>query len=339
MTVEGPRAGPTPTPGEPRVAQRRRRLALAGGGLLVVVAALVVWLLIGRGRDETTPPTRATAAGLSLQRLNATAAAIPHPVYWVGPRSKHTYEFTQTKDGRIYIRYLPPGTKVGSDRGDFLTIGTYPLKQAFDTLRATARKQGAATIRLEGGGLAFQDENSPTSIYAAYPGSDFEIEVFEPSGGQARELVRGGNLAPLVKPSSRAASVPELRALATELGHPIYWAGPAHNRTYELTRTEDDRVYIRYLPPGVQPGAGGATYVTVGTYPQRNAFTLLKARAAKLQATPIKLPGGGVAYIDTSRPASAYLAYPDDDLQVEIYTPDPAETERLLTSREIVPVR
>jgi hypothetical protein len=340
MTAEGPGAGATPARGEPRGAQRNRRRALAVLGLVVVAGAVAVWLLVGRGGGEPArPPTRATAAGVSPQRLNAIAAGIPHPVYWVGARPKNAYEFTQTKDGRIYIRYLPPGTKVGSARGDFLTVGTYPLQQAFDTLRATARKQRAATIRLDDGGLAFQDKNRPTSVYAAYPGSDFEIEVFEPSGGQAMELVRGGKLAPLVKPSSRAASVADLRALAAGLGHRIYWAGPARNRTYELTTTKDRRVYIRYLPPGVQPGARGANYVTVGTYPQPNAFTLLKATAAKLQATPIKLPGGGLAYIDTSRPTSAYLAYPDHDLQVEVYTPDPAETERLLTSREIVPVR
>jgi hypothetical protein len=340
MTVGGPRPEATPAGAEPRNAQRKRPLALAALALLAVVAVgVAIWLLVGRDDEKAAAPARATATGVSLQRLNQIAAGIAHPIYWVGARGRNTYELTRTKDGRVYIRYLPPGTKVGSARGDFLTVGTYPLKQAFDTVRATARKQRAPTVPLEGGGLAFQDANRPTSVYAAYPGSDFQIEVFEPSGGQALDLVRGGGLAPIAKPDSQAASAARLRALASSVGHPIYWTGPNPKSTYELTRTKDGRVYIRYLPRGVRVGAPGANYVTVGTYPQRNAVGQLKAAAAKLQATPIKLPRGGLAYIDTSRPTSAYLAYPDADVQVEVYTPDPARTERLLTSREIVPVR
>ena len=65
---------------------------------------------------------RVTAAGVSLQRLHAIAAAVPHPVYWVGARSGSTYELTQTDDGRTYIRYLPAGTRVGAVAGGFALL-------------------------------------------------------------------------------------------------------------------------------------------------------------------------------------------------------------------------
>jgi hypothetical protein len=306
--------------------------------ILAAVVAAGVWLLAGRGGDEQAAPRRATAAGVSLQRLNAIASSVPHPVYWAGAEPGSTYEFTRTADGRIYIRYLPQGTSIGSPRGDFLTVGTYPQASAFETLKATASKQGVPTVRLRDGGLAFQDASRPTSVYAAYPGSDYQIEVYEPTGNRALELVRAGKLVPLARPVSVAVSAVQLRALATKLGHPIYWAGPAPEQTYELTRTKDDRVYVRYLPPGVRVGDSRAEYVTVGTYPQPNAFETLKASAAKIQATPIPLPGGGLAYIDTRRPTSAYIAHPGAALQIEVYTPDRARTERLVTSRSIVPV-
>src|SRR6476646_5979771 len=45
----------------------------------------------------------------------------------------------------------------------------------------------------------------------------------------------------------QAVSVSELRALPTVLGHPLYWAGPRAGTTYELTRSPDGRVYVRYL--------------------------------------------------------------------------------------------
>ena len=335
MTLEEPRAESRSARSEPRSASGRRPFLLAAA-LAAALVAVLIWVLVGRGDDEAQP-RRAPAVGVSLQKLKAIAATIPHPVYWAGPKPSNTYEFSRTKDGRIYIRYLPPGTKVGSPRGDFLTVGTYPQDKAFETLKATARKQGTPTIQLRGGGLAVQDQNRPTSVYAAYPGSDYQLEVFEPSGDRALQLVRAGKLVPLARPSSEAVSPAELRSLAADLGHPIYWAGARPRMTYELTRTSNGRVYLRYLPAGIRVGDSSADYVTVGTYPRRNALSALKASAAKLHATLIKLPGGGLAYIDVRRPTSAYIAYPKTGLEVEIYTPEPARTERLVTSRQIRP--
>jgi hypothetical protein len=314
---------------------RKLAAALALGAVAV---AILVWLLVRDDGTGRSSPRRATATGVSLEKLNAIAATVPHPVYWAGAQPGSTYELTRTGDGRIYIRYLPPGTKPGSPRGDFVTVGTYPQHDAFETLKATARAQHAETVPLSDGGLAFQDSKRPTSVYAAYPGSDYQVEVFAPSGDRALELVRKGKLVPLVTPASRAASRAQLRTLASALGHPVYWAGARRNTTYELTRTKDGRVYVRYLPRGVRIGDKSARYDTVGTYPQRDTLTNLTAGAAKLQATVFDLPRGGRAYVDTKRPTSAYLAYPGADVQVEVYTPDPAKTEQLVTSREIRPV-
>ena len=50
-----------------------------------------------------------------------------------------------------------------------------------------------------------------------------------------------------------AASESELRSFAESSSHPVYWAGAKDGQTYELTRTNDGRVYVRYLPEG-RPG-------------------------------------------------------------------------------------
>ncbi len=127
MTLEGRRAESRSARSEPRAAWRRRPLLLVAAAL--VAALVVVWVLVSD--DNQAQRARAPAVGVSLQKLNAIAATIPHPVYWAGPEPRKTYEFTRTEDGRIYIRYLPPGTKIGSPRGDFLTVGTYPQDRAF----------------------------------------------------------------------------------------------------------------------------------------------------------------------------------------------------------------
>src|SRR3954470_10525604 len=172
----------------PAATARGGRRLVAALALFAVAVAILVWLLARDDGTEKSSPRRATATGVSLQKLDAIAAAVPHPVYWAGAHPGSTYEFTRTGDGRIYIRYLPPGTKPGSARGDFLTVGTYPQHDAFETLKATARAQHAETIPLGSGGLAFQDSHRPTSVYAAYPGSDYQLEVFAPSRGRALEL-------------------------------------------------------------------------------------------------------------------------------------------------------
>jgi hypothetical protein len=70
-----------------------------------------------------TPLTRAPAATVSVEQLTALAGAIAHPVYWAGPDAGPRYEFTQTKDGRTYIRYLSADAEAGAPRAAFLTVG------------------------------------------------------------------------------------------------------------------------------------------------------------------------------------------------------------------------
>ena len=113
----------------------------------------------------------------------AAAEASPHrlgrPLYWAGQRRGTTYELTQTPDGRVYVRYLPHGVQVGSGR-PYLTVGTYPVANAYATTKAAASKPGAVPIRISGG-IAFYDKSRPTSVYLAFPGVDEQIEVYDPS--------------------------------------------------------------------------------------------------------------------------------------------------------------
>src|SRR6266498_2629539 len=72
-------------------------------------------------------------------------------------------------------------------------------------------------------------------------------------------LVRSSDSNTPSKAGTVAASGPlettadKLRRLSDELGHPIYWAGPVPDRTYELTRT-----WANHLGPGrARPLAAG----------------------------------------------------------------------------------
>jgi hypothetical protein len=132
-----------------------------------------------------------------------------------------------------------------------------------------------------------------------------------------------------------ALSSAGLRTLARAVGQPIYWDGPKPGYMYELRRTSNGNVYVRYLPPGVKAGAPGAKYLIVATYPFRNALNALKAVANGGQ---IKLPGGGIAAVDASYPQSVHLAFPGVGYQVEVYDPSPTRARRIALSGHVRPV-
>ncbi|HEY7207677.1 MAG TPA: hypothetical protein VH416_05500 [Gaiellaceae bacterium] len=126
-----------------------------------------------------------------------------------------------------------------------------------------------------------------------------------------------------------------LETLAGSIGQPIYWAGPTQGYTYELTRTANGNVYVRYLPPGVKAGAPGANYLIVVTYPFRNAYAALR-RAAKGKA--ILVPSGGLALVRSGYPKSVNIAFPHLNYQLEVYDPSPARSLSIATSGLVRPV-
>jgi hypothetical protein len=130
-----------------------------------------------------------------------------------------------------------------------------------------------------------------------------------------------------------ALSTSGLRTLAGVVGQPIYWAGPQPNFLYELRRTPDAKVYIRYLPPSVAAGASG-DYLTVGTFPHRGAFAALEHMA---RGHGIRLPGGGLALVDAKTPKSVHIAFPNVGYDVEVSDSSPARALAVATSGEVRP--
>jgi hypothetical protein len=147
----------------------------------------------------------------------------------------------------------------------------------------------------------------------------------------------GGEMATIGQPV--AASEAELAELAGELGHPVYWIGPQDGTELEVTRLEDDRVYVRYLDEGVGLGDPRPEFTTVGTYPTKRALPTLQ-RAAEQEGAIVESTGdGGFVVTNETAPNSVYIAYPDqEDLQVEVYDPDPERALEIATSGAVQPI-
>jgi hypothetical protein len=174
-------------------------IALAAG------VAFLVWLFVRHDDDAsssavtTTPSTNVQniVVPATRQGLRNLASAVGHPVYWAGPRRGTRYELTQTTDGRIYIRYLPPKVAIGDRRGRYLIVATYPLQNAFSAVQTAARESGAHKISLDSGAMAVYNDSAPTNVYFAFPGSNVQVEVYDPDPRVARALVTGRHITPI----------------------------------------------------------------------------------------------------------------------------------------------
>jgi hypothetical protein len=316
-------------------------------GAVIAIALLIgfgVWLVVRHKNSSSQSPLPAQAAPVAISPagLKTLAHAVGQPIYWAGPKPGFTYELTKAADNRVWIRYLPVGTKLGSS-APYLTVGTYPLQNAFALTLRRARQSGSVRLKIGGKGVAFYGASAPTNVYLAYPGTNFQVEVYDPSASRARELVLSGAIAAVSPGNSaatigaEAASVARLKALSASLHHPIYWIGAKSGATYELTKTLDGRVYIRYLPSGTHPGTGKA-YLTIGTYPFTNAYTLTKALLSKPGSVAVNVGGGGVAVYNQARPTNVYIAYPHVDFQIEVFDPSSARAQKLVASNSVTPV-
>jgi hypothetical protein len=127
-----------------------------------------------------------------------------------------------------------------------------------------------------------------------------------------------------------------LETIAGSSSEPIYWVGAKPGISYELTRTSG-RVYLRYLPRSVKAG-DPRPFLTIGTYAMSNAYAVMQKSENGSGVVVLKTPGNGIAVINKNAPTSAYLAFPNSNFQVEIYSPDPALARQLVASGRVQPV-
>ena len=207
-TVVGSAAAMEGTPPAPDPERRRagsRRLLIVVLGVVVLAALVAVSVvLIGRGSGSSglsTLTTTATATTRSVTPLGPLAAspavlatiakAAGQPVFWTGTQAGYRYELTRTSAGDVYVRYLPHGAKVGNRQADYRVVGTYPYAGALAALQAY---RGGRRTPLPGGGVVLSTTADPKSVHIAYPGLDYQIEVYDPVPGRALQLALAGRV-------------------------------------------------------------------------------------------------------------------------------------------------
>lgn len=182
------------------LSEEHRALTIRVGAAVAIALAVGsgVWLLAVDDRSTNDAATSSTEAVLvSARGLGDVAERAHHPVYWAGPIAGTSYELTRTKDGRIYVRYLPKGVEAGDPRPKYTTVGTYPRTDAYGVLRKASMRPGEKAYNTTGGAFVLTNAKTATSAYFAFNGSPYLVEVFNPSPSKALQLALSGQIAPV----------------------------------------------------------------------------------------------------------------------------------------------
>ncbi len=177
----------------PHGASGRRRHALLWSALIILAVGSTTagfFLLRGDGESEGGAP-----AAVSAEALKSFASSHDGPVYWFGPMAARKLELTSTAAG-TFVRYLPLSASIG-DRARAITVGTYPMRNAYATAVARAKTTQMTSHETAGGGLAVWSKTRPTSVYLAFPGVPHLVEVYAPDADAARTLALSGRIRPV----------------------------------------------------------------------------------------------------------------------------------------------
>ncbi len=180
---------------------RQPRVRLGAAVALAVAAGLIAWAVIGSGGNSSPGTQRSTPAvagtgpvAVSPSGLRTMSSTLKQPIYWAGARRGYTYELTRTSDAKIFVRYLPPGVKVGAKGANYLIVATYPFPNALNGLKAVSKGR---TIPISGNGIAVVDGSYPKSVHLAFPGVDYQVEVYDPKPATALSVATSGDVRPV----------------------------------------------------------------------------------------------------------------------------------------------
>ena len=196
------------TTGAPDPGRRLPRMRIGAAVAVAAGAGLVAWALVGHGGPASSSPSTVAASppaapaatakpigpvALSAGGLRTLSSSVDQPIYWAGPKAGYLYELTRTSEGRVFVRYLPPGAQVGSKRQIYLVVATYPFQNPLQALKNLP----GTHVAIPGGGVAMVDAGHPQSVHLAYPGVDDQVEVYDPSPARSLKLARSGAVRPV----------------------------------------------------------------------------------------------------------------------------------------------
>jgi len=128
-----------------------------------------------------------------------------------------------------------------------------------------------------------------------------------------------------------------LKTAVAGLGRKVYWAGDEADNQYVLQTLANGQTTVRYIPKGGNPNEAQAIYRVMGSYPIKDAFGVTTKAGQAEGSVLITNADGSIVVYNKSKLTNVYVAFPNVDVQVEIYDPS-GQALALATSGRVVPV-
>ena len=174
---------------------------------VIVTAVLTALLVLGLTQqisptlsDRTTLAAQ-TSGGVCLteSELKSIISENNIQAYWTGPLKDATYSLNSSTAGQVFIRYIPKGQECDDVRPNFRVIATYEEVDAFTTTESAGTTSDGVSLLNADGSIVYFNKNIPTNIYVAYPGIDYQIEIYDPDPKEAVSLATTQGTLQLIK--------------------------------------------------------------------------------------------------------------------------------------------
>ena len=170
----------------------------------LTIAALVIGYGIAHFQDHATISSQNLAlsttgqVALTESQLITAVRDAKVTIYWVGPQGDTRYLLTIDKTGSGIIRYIPISGAVSSTTTATRTVATYNANGAYAKSVSVSTKVGNSTFQNADKSLVFYKNSDTNDIFMAFPGKNFQVEIFDPVAGQALSLaVLAGQVRPV----------------------------------------------------------------------------------------------------------------------------------------------
>ena len=137
-----------------------------------------------------------------------------------------------------------------------------------------------------------------------------------------------------------ALSEAELKSVVANLNSVVYWVGPLENAKYTLDVTDAGAAFVRYLPNGEGANDTAKNYLIVATYRVNAAYDAIKTAGNEQDGIALMTSDGAAVYYNKNASTNVYIAYPGQDLQIEVFDPTPGKALQLVNTTGLVkPIR
>ena len=115
-------------------------------------------------------------------------------VYWLGPEDGALYALNSVTQTQAYVRYLPGGAGLNDAGANFRVVGTYEAKDAFLITQNNAKSANGSGFINSDGNAVYTTTTHPLSAYVGVKNTDNQVEIFDPTSGQALIAARTAGL-------------------------------------------------------------------------------------------------------------------------------------------------